>query len=121
MLKVDPSAVDDVGSEILDIHCILGPEHLASTNSIQDTRLIFGQVGLQHLDCHLGLIGTAGRAVLLQADGLELLQNRLLLCFPGRLEGLETEVDGFGDLFLGEFAVNVGGSLDDCEGINRRF
>ena len=120
MLKVDPSAIDDVGSEVLDIHCILGPEHLAGADGVQDARLILGEVGLQHLDRLLGLISIAGRAVLLQADGLELLQDRLLLFFPGRLEGLETEVDGFGDLFLGEFAVNVGGSLDDCEGINRR-
>ena len=59
-LEVDPSTVDDVGGEVLEVHRILGLKHLAGANGVQDAGLILGEIGFQHLDRFLGLLGIAG-------------------------------------------------------------
>lgn len=115
MDQVDSSVINDIGSKVLDVHYIFGPHHLPGTDDVQDACLILRELGLKHLGRFLGRIGIASRVVLLQAAGLELFQDRPFLFLLDRLKGLETEVDGLGDLFLGEFVADVGVSLDDCE------
>lgn len=99
------------------IHRILRLEHLSRPDSIEDLSLVFIQIGFEHL-CRLllGRSSGAGRGVRLDRNLFEFLQDFLLGGFIDGFEGLEAEVDGFADFFLGELAVDVGLALDDCFG-----
>ena len=48
-----------------------------------------------------------------QHGGLDLLHDGGLAVGRVMFEGVEAEVEGFGDFFLGEFGADVGGALDD--------
>ena len=119
-LHVDPSAIDDVHAEVLNVHDVLGSEHLAGADGIQHARFILGEVSFQHLGGFLGLFGIAGGAVLLHAGGLELFHHVFPRGFVGGFERVETEVDRLGDFFLRKLAADVGITLDDCEGVSFR-
>lgn len=111
--QINPPPVQHISRQVLNIHRVLGADHLARADRVQDLCILVGGVGLEHLGRLGGLRRHAGLGVVGHADSFELGEDLLLFGLVCGTEGLEAEVDGFADFGLGELALDVGGALDD--------
>jgi hypothetical protein len=102
---VQGATVDDISLEAVQVDNVFVAHHLTSLDVVEDGQLIGREVSLK-------------LCVALRATGvLQLFDSGhdgvTLGVVDGR-KGFETKVDGVGNFLLGELAVYICGTLDDC-------
>ena len=103
--QIDGAPVDTVGREGVNMDPILGTHHLARTHGVEDAHLLGREVRMEFA----GIVRAAGAL-----EVFDPFEDRVALGGVHGHEGLDAKVDGVGDFFLCELAVNVGSTLNNC-------
>lgn len=96
-----------VGFEVVNVQGVFGADHLPGANSVQDAHLICSQVRFEFF--HVAVFVNSAS----ELDALDLLEDGFTLGKISGDESVEAEIDSLLDFLLCEFALDIGGSLDD--------
>lgn len=113
LLQLRRIPINDIGRKVRNIHRILRPHHVPRPDVLDDLLLLLGEVLVEQLQLLLGDLALALQQLHGLLVALQLLEHGLLVFGPGGVEGGGAEVDGLGELVLGDFVGGVGGALDD--------
>lgn len=102
---VQSTAVDDIGSEGVNVDRVLRPHHFPSARSVEDVHFVRSEI---HFELFVALRVTRYLQI------LGLFQDSVTFGrIYGRGKGVQAEVDRFVDLLLCELPMGIGSSLDD--------